>query len=281
MTEDIIKKIKTNKTNKHFLKLVGLTKQFSKKEKPVVDSINLSIAQNDLSVLVGPSGCGKTTILRMIAGFEQPTAGKIYLDGQDITNLPPHKRPINMMFQSYALFPHMNVFNNVAFGLRQESGLSNKEINIRVEYALEMVKMHSFACRKPHQLSGGQKQRVALARSIVKCPKLLLLDEPLGALDRKTRENMQVELLKIQNLLGITFVMVTHDQEEAMSMADCMSIINRGKVLQTGLPEDIYELPNSKFVAEFVDSINLFKGAVVKSVTNMDLLELGLMNQID
>lgn len=265
MTDAIIKKIEKHKKNKAFLRLVGVTKKFSSREKPIVDNVNLSVAQGDLFVMVGPSGCGKTTLLRMIAGFEQPTSGQILLDGQDITNLPPHQRPINMMFQSYALFPHMNVFDNVAFGLRQEDNLSNKEINSRVEHVLEMVKMHPFTYRMPDQLSGGQKQRVALARSIVKCPKVLLLDEPLGALDRQIRESTQIELIKIQNLLGITFIMVTHDQEEAMSMADCMSIINKGKVLQTGIPEEIYETPNSKFVAEFVDSINLFKGTVVKS----------------
>jgi putrescine transport system ATP-binding protein len=274
MPEEIIKKAQHHNKNKALLRLVGLTKQFNIKEKPIVDNINLTVGQGELFVLAGPSGCGKTTLLRMIAGFERPTAGKIFLDNLDITDLAPHERPINMMFQSYALFPHMNVFDNIAFGLRTEKNLSRKEIDSRVEYALDMVKMRPFAYRKPFQLSGGQKQRAALARSIIKCPQILLLDEPLGALDRKIRESTQLELIKIQNLLGITFIMVTHDQEEAMSMADRMSILDRGVVSQTGTPEEIYEMPNSKFVAEFVDSINLFKGIVVRPRNKKGLIGL-------
>ena len=246
------------------LKIQNLVKAFPGNDYNVIDDVSLNVTQGDLFVLVGPSGCGKSTLLRVIAGFEKPTSGKILLNGEDITNIPPYKRPINMMFQSYALFPHMNVMQNVAFGLKQEKNLSNTEIDTRVGEALDMVNMTSFSYRKPDQLSGGQMQRVALARSLVKRPELLLLDEPLGALDRKTRERTQIELIKIQYTLGITFIMVTHDQEEAMAMADCMAVMNEGKVLQIGTAQDIYESPNSRFVAEFVDSINLFEGKIVK-----------------
>jgi len=217
---------------------------------------------------VGPSGCGKTTLLRMIAGFETPTSGTILLDNQDITELPPYERPINMMFQSYALFPHMNVEQNITFGLLQEKDISKNEIKARVEESLDMVNMSAFAYRNPDQLSGGQKQRVALARCLVKRPKVLLLDEPIGALDRQTRESTKIELIKIQYLLDTTFILVTHDQEDAMTLADKMAVMKDGKVLQIGTAEDIYEFPDSRFVAEFVDSINIFKGLVVKLKNN-------------
>ena len=265
MNNKLLKKTKKNKRQKTTLNLVSVTKRFTGTEDPAVDNVNLKIPQGDLFVLVGPSGCGKSTLLKMIAGFENPSSGKIYLDKEDITAVPPHKRPLNMMFQSYALFPHMNVWDNIAFGLRQEKNVSEKAITEKVESALEMVMMQLFAHRKPDQLSGGQKQRVALARSLIKRPKLLLLDEPLGALDRKIRENTQVELIKIQILLNTTFIVVTHDQEEAMSLADRMAVMHDGKILQVGTPEEIYETPNSKFVAEFIGSINLFKGTVAKS----------------
>ncbi len=250
--------------NKVLVNILNLTKAFSGQEHNIVDNISLEIDEGDLFVLVGPSGCGKTTLLRMIAGFESPDSGSILLDGQDITNLPPYERPINMMFQSYALFPHMNVADNIAFGLMQEKNLSKNERKARVEESLSMVNLENLAYRRPHQLSGGQKQRVALARSLIKRPKLLLLDEPLGALDRQTKENTKVELIKIQYMLNTTFIMVTHDQEEAMTLADKMAVMKDGKVLQIGEAEDIYEFPNSRFVAEFVDSINIFQGIVVK-----------------
>jgi putrescine transport system ATP-binding protein len=242
----------------------NLSKRFPNHDGSVVDNISLSIDEGDLFVLVGPSGCGKTTLLRMIAGFETPDSGSIFLGDKDITHLPPYERPVNMMFQSYALFPHMNVEQNIAFGLQQERQLDKYEIKNRVEEVLHMVNMDAFAKRNPLQLSGGQKQRVALARCLVKRPKVLLLDEPLGALDRSTREHTQIELIKIQYMLETTFVMVTHDQEEAMAMADKMAVMKNGKVLQIGSPEEVYEVPNSRFVAEFVDSINIFKALVVK-----------------
>ena len=250
--------------NKTLVTISNIVKKFPGQSDNAVDNINLSIEKGDLFVLVGPSGCGKTTLLRMIAGFETPTSGTILLDNQDITELPPYERPINMMFQSYALFPHMNVEQNIAFGLLQEKDISKNEIKARVEESLEMVNMEAFAHRNPDQLSGGQKQRVALARCLVKRPKLLLLDEPLGALDRQTRENTKIELIKIQYLLDTTFIMVTHDQEDAMTLADKMAVMKDGKVLQMGTAEDIYEFPDSRFVAEFVDSINIFKGLIVK-----------------
>ncbi len=263
MAELITRNKKTNSKNpKPLLRIEGLTKYYND-ETLAIESIDLTINQGDLFALLGPSGCGKSTLLRIIAGFETPTSGKIYLADQDITNIAPYKRPINMMFQSYALFPHMTVEENVAFGLKQEN-LSASQIYERVYEALDMVDMTKFAKRKPDQLSGGQQQRTALVRSLVKQPKILLLDEPLGALDPKTREQTQLELIKIQSLLDITFVMVTHDQEEAMAMADCMAVMREGKVLQIGTPQEIYEYPNSRFVAEFVDSINLFEGKVCK-----------------
>lgn len=265
MVEQVLKTKRQRKesANEILIKLRNISKRYKNNDELTVNNINLDIEEGDLFVLVGPSGCGKSTLLRMIAGFEKPSSGRIYLGDQDITDLPPHKRPINMMFQSYALFPHMNVWENVAFGLKQEK-LPKEEINKRVKEVLEMVNMHELAHRSPDQLSGGQKQRVALARSLAKRPKVLLLDEPLGALDRKIREKTQVELIKIQCLLNITFIMVTHDQEEAMTLADCMAVMHEGKVLQVGTAEDVYENPTSKFVAEFVDSINMFNGRVVK-----------------
>ncbi len=262
MAEHISRIKKTKSNAQPLLRIEGITKHYND-DTPAIDDINLTINQGDLFALLGPSGCGKSTLLRIIAGFEKPSSGKIFLGDEDITNLTPYKRPINMMFQSYALFPHMTVEENVAFGLKQEN-LSKTQIDERVYEALEMVDMTRFAKRKPHQLSGGQMQRTALVRSLVKQPKILLLDEPLGALDPKTREQTQLELIKIQSLLDITFIMVTHDQEEAMAMADCMAVMKDGKIFQVGTPQEIYEYPNSRFVAEFVDSINLFEGKVCK-----------------
>ena len=240
----------------------NISKQFPGNEFKSVEDISLTINEGELFALLGPSGCGKTTLMRMIAGFEMPTEGTISIDGVDMNDIPPYQRPVNIMFQSYALFPHMNVEHNIAFGLHQEK-LPKDEINKRVAEALAMVKMTEFAHRKPRQLSGGQQQRVALARSLVKRPKLLLLDEPLGALDRKTREHTQMELINIQMMLGITFVMVTHDQEEAMAMANRIAVMKSGHIMQIGTPEEIYEYPKSRFVADFIGAINLFSGKII------------------
>ncbi len=247
--------------NKPIIKIENISKQFKSNNYKTVDNISLDIFGGESFSLLGPSGCGKTTLMRIIAGFERPDSGKIFIDGEDMSNVPPYKRPVNMMFQSYALFPHMDIWNNVAFGLKQEK-LPQYEIKNRVDEVLEMLGMRSFSHRKPSQISGGQKQRIALARSLVKRPKVLLLDEPLGALDRQTSEKTQVELTNIQRILGTTFLIVTHDQEEAMSMSDRMAVMKDGTLQQVGTPKDIYESPNSRFVAKFVGSINLFHGFV-------------------
>ena len=228
-------------------------------ETVAVDEVSLSIAQGEIFALLGSSGCGKSTLLRMMAGFESPTQGRILLGGQDIAQFPPYERPINMMFQSYALFPHLNVWENVAFGLKRE-GLPKEEIRQRVGQMLDLVQLGAMAQRKPHQLSGGQQQRVALARSLAKRPKLLLLDEPLGALDKKLREQTQFELVNIIESVGVTCVMVTHDQEEAMTMANRIAIMSKGRVLQVGSPEEVYKFPVNRFVADFIGNVNLFEG---------------------
>jgi putrescine transport system ATP-binding protein len=228
-----------------------------------VNDVTLKIYKGEVFCLLGASGCGKTTLLRMLGGFETPSTGKIFIDGEDMTGVPPYERPVNMMFQSYALFPHMNVEQNVGFGLKQDR-LSKNEIQERVATMLDLVKLGDFAKRKPHQLSGGQRQRVALARSLVKRPKLLLLDEPLGALDKKLREHTQFELLALQEKLGVTFIVVTHDQEEAMTLASRIGVMNHGEIVQAGTPSEIYEFPNSRFVADFVGSVNMFEGKLVE-----------------
>ncbi|WDZ78221.1 ABC transporter ATP-binding protein [Ensifer adhaerens] len=226
-----------------------------------VDGVSLDIRENEFFALLGPSGCGKTTLLRMLAGFETPNAGRILLDGRDISPLPPEKRPLNLMFQSYALFPHMTVRQNLSYGLEMEK-LDKTEIRRRVDETLATTDLTQFADRKPEQLSGGQKQRVALARALVKRPKVLLLDEPLGALDKKLREKMQLELKRMQNEAGITFIVVTHDQEEALVMADRMAILKDGRLLQCGSPEEIYEAPADRFVANFIGVMNFIEGTV-------------------
>ena len=228
-----------------------------------VNDVSLKIYKGEIFCLLGASGCGKTTLLRMLGGFETPTSGKILIDGEDMTGVPPYERPVNMMFQSYALFPHMSVEQNVAFGLKQDR-LPKLEIRERVATMLDLVKMSDYARRKPHQLSGGQRQRVALARSLVKRPKLLLLDEPLGALDKKLREHTQFELISLQEKLGVTFIVVTHDQEEAMTLASRIGVMNHGEIVQAGTPSEIYEFPGSKFVADFVGSVNMFEGKLIE-----------------
>ncbi|ACJ30818.1 Polyamine ABC transporter, ATP-binding protein [Shewanella piezotolerans WP3] len=228
-----------------------------------VDDVSLNIKKGEIFALLGGSGSGKSTLLRILAGFEKPSEGRIFLDGEDITDMPPHERPINMMFQSYALFPHMSVEQNIAFGLKQDK-LPKAEIAERVQEMLKLVHMEAYAKRRPNQLSGGQRQRVALARSLAKRPKLLLLDEPMGALDKKLRTQMQLEVVDILEAVGVTCVMVTHDQEEAMTMAGRISIMNDGWIAQTGTPTDIYESPSSRMVAEFIGSVNLFEGQIIQ-----------------
>ena len=242
-----------------FLQIKRIIKKFD--DVFAVDEVSLDIQQGEIFALLGSSGCGKSTLLRMLAGFELPTSGQILLAGQDIVGLAPYERPINMMFQSYALFPHLTVWDNVAFGLKRD-GMPKSQIEERVGQMLDLVQLKPYAKRKPHQLSGGQQQRVALARSLAKRPKLLLLDEPLGALDAKLRQRTQLELVDIIEQVGVTCVMVTHDQEEAMTMATRIGVMSEGRILQIGQPADIYETPNCRFVADFIGSVNLFKGAV-------------------
>jgi putrescine transport system ATP-binding protein len=240
-----------------FLRTDQLVKRFD--GVAAVDDVSLSIHKGEIFALLGSSGCGKSTLLRMLAGFEKPTSGAVILDGVDIASFPPYERPINMMFQSYALFPHLTVWDNIAFGLKRE-GMPKGEIEARVQEMLKLVQLETFAKRKPHQLSGGQQQRVALARSLAKRPQLLLLDEPLGALDKKLRERTQFELVNILESVGVTCVMVTHDQEEAMAMASRIAVMSHGRVLQVGTPKEIYEHPNCRFVADFIGNVNMFEG---------------------
>lgn len=237
-----------------------------------VELLSLDIFEREFFALLGPSGCGKTTLLRMLAGLEQPTEGRILLDGLDISGVPPHRRPVNMMFQSYALFPHLTVEANIAFGLKQD-GMPKPEIATRVREMLELVKLDGFGERKPHQLSGGQRQRVALARALAKRPRVLLLDEPMSALDRKLREDTRFELMELQNTLGLTFVIVTHDQEEAMTVADRIGVMNAGQLAQVATPSEIYEHPNSRWIADFIGDINLIEGRVASSGLGHTVIE--------
>ena len=253
-----------------YIRIEGITKKFG--DFVAVSNVSLKIYKGEIFCLLGGSGCGKSTLLRMLAGFEEPSSGKIFLDGQDMAEIPPYERPVNMMFQSYALFPHMSVAKNVSFGLEQER-LPKSEIISRVDAILDIVKLGEFAQRKPHQLSGGQRQRVALARALVKRPKLLLLDEPLGALDRKLREHTQFELINIQEKLGVTFIVVTHDQEEAMTLASRIGVMNRGEIVQIGTPTEIYEFPSTKFVADFIGSVNMFEGRLVEDLPDRVRIE--------
>jgi putrescine transport system ATP-binding protein len=253
-----------------FLLIRNLVKDFDGVR--AVNDVSVAINKGEIFALLGSSGCGKSTLLRMLAGFETPTSGDIILAGQDIVSVPPYQRPINMMFQSYALFPHLSVWDNIAFGLRRD-GLPKDEIAARVEKMLALVQLSEYGKRKPHQLSGGQQQRVALARSLAKRPQLLLLDEPLGALDKKLRERTQMELVSIIEEVGVTCVMVTHDQDEAMSMATRIAVMSQGRILQVGAPEEIYETPNCRFVADFIGSVNLFNGSVIEDEHDHVIIE--------
>ncbi|RCS24645.1 ABC transporter ATP-binding protein [Phyllobacterium salinisoli] len=246
---------------KPYIQFENVTKVFG--DFTAVDDLSLNVFNREFFALLGASGCGKSTLLRMLAGFEEPSSGRILLDGQDLRGIPPYRRPVNMMFQSYALFPHMTVEGNIAFGLKQD-GMAKSEIDARIGEMLKLVKLEQFAKRKPHQLSGGQRQRVALARAVAKRPKVLLLDEPLGALDKKLREETQFELMDLQYKLGLTFMVVTHDQEEAMTMADRIAVMDQGRIMQVATPAEVYEAPASKFVADFIGNVNILDGVVEK-----------------
>ena len=258
-----------------FIKVDGITKSFG--GFTAVDQVDLEIFRGELFSLLGASGCGKTTLLRILAGLETPTSGKVWIDGVDITQMPAYERPVNMMFQSYALFPHMNVAQNVAYGLKRD-GIPKEEIGQRVDQMLTMVELSGFSKRKPHQLSGGEQQRVALARALVKRPKVLLLDEPLAALDKRLREQTQYELMRIQEQLGVTFIVVTHDQQEAMTLSTRIAVMNEGRFIQVGPPTELYENPDNRFIASFIGSVNLFAG---RTLTRDDHLYTIALNKHD
>jgi spermidine/putrescine ABC transporter ATP-binding subunit len=251
----------------NYIKLRNISKKFN--EVTAVDSLDLDIREGEFFSLLGPSGCGKTTLLRILAGFEYPTTGSVFIDDSEVTNQTPNLRPSNMVFQNYAIFPHINVQRNIEFGLRKEK-LSKQELDLRVKESLKMVQLEGYEERFSNQLSGGQRQRVALARALIKRPKVLLLDEPLGALDKKLREEMQIELRNLQKDLGITFIFVTHDQEEAMTMSDRVAVMNEGKILQISPPKELYNNPINKFVSEFIGNINLLESKTITQ-NNQDL----------
>ncbi len=266
---------------KPFVEFRGVSKRFG--DTAAVADLSLAIYEREFFALLGPSGCGKTTLMRMLAGFEEPTSGRVLLEGQDLAGVPPYRRPVNMMFQSYALFPHMSVESNIAFGLRQE-GMAKPAIAERVKQMLDLVKLTPYAKRRPHQLSGGQRQRVALARSLAKKPKVLLLDEPLAALDKKLREDTQFELTDLQQSLGLTFLIVTHDQEEAMTVADRIAVMSEGRIVQVATPAEIYEQPASRYVADFIGDINMIEGRVVSSnagLVRIQSPEAGLFIEVE
>lgn len=254
-----------------FIRIDDVSKSFGSFK--AVDRVTLDIEKGEIFALLGGSGCGKTTLLRMLAGFETPTSGRIFIDGQDMTGVAAYERPVNMMFQSYALFPHMNVAQNVGYGLKHEK-MTSAERSARVGEMLELVQLSDFALRKPHQISGGQRQRVALARALARQPKLLLLDEPLAALDKKLREHTQFELMSIQERTGVTFIVVTHDQEEAMTLASRMAVMDKGQVRQVGTPSEVYEQPNSRFVAGFIGAITTFAARVRDVAGNLAIIDV-------
>jgi len=257
-----------NPDEKPLIQFKGVTKRFG--DFTAIDNQTLDIYAKEFYALLGPSGCGKTTMMRMLAGFEQPTSGKILINGKDMKGVAPNERAVNMMFQSYALFPHLTVWDNIAFGLRRE-GMKKGELAARVDEMLRLTRLAKFAKRKPHQISGGQRQRVALARSLAKAPKLLLLDEPLGALDKKLRQETQFELMDIQEKTGTTFVIVTHDQEEAMTVASRVAVMDEGRVIQVATPADIYEAPASVYVADFIGDVNIIQGSALKAGDGYDV----------
>ena len=262
----------------NFIKLRNISKKFN--EVTAVDALDLDIQEGEFFSLLGPSGCGKTTLLRILAGFEYPTTGSVFIDDTEVTNQTPNLRPSNMVFQNYAIFPHINVQRNIEFGLRKEK-LTKEELNFRVKESLKMVQLEGYEKRFSNQLSGGQRQRVALARALVKRPKVLLLDEPLGALDKKLREEMQIELRNLQKDLGITFIFVTHDQEEAMTMSDRVAVMNEGKILQISPPKELYNKPINKFVSEFIGNINLIESKIIDQNDNdlfLDIKNIGKQN---
>ncbi len=260
------------------ISICGVSKHFGAVH--AVDDVDLEIQRGEFFSLLGPSGCGKTTLLRMLAGFEAPSAGEIYIDDQPMSAIPAYRRPVNMVFQNYAIFPHLDVCANIAFGLRK-SGLSKAEINAEVEEMLNLIKLPGHAGREATQLSGGERQRVSLARALIKRPKVLLLDEPLGALDKKLREQMQLELRALQKSVGITFVFVTHDQEEALTMSDRIAVMSKGRVLQVESPTGLYERPNSHFVADFIGTMNFFDGQVRKSDNGTTIVDAGPLGAVE
>jgi putrescine transport system ATP-binding protein len=267
---EILPEPATDEASVAYIQIRGATKQFD--AITAVDNVDLNIRKGEIFALLGASGCGKTTLLRLLAGFEIPTGGLITIDGEDMQSIQPYKRPVNMMFQSYALFPHMSVAKNIAFGLKQDR-ISKADIKRRVEELLELVHMKYLSNRFPHQLSGGQRQRVALARSLAKRPKLLLLDEPMAALDKTLREQMQLEVVNIIERVGVTCVMVTHDQEEAMTMATRIGVMHDGKILQTGTPHEVYEYPNCRRTAEFIGTVNIFPGTVIENSADHAIID--------
>ena len=264
--------------NRNFIRIDNLSKRFG--ATLAVDRVNLAIARGEFFSLLGPSGCGKTTLLRMIGGFTVPDAGTVAIDGEDVTAMPPNKRPSNMVFQSYAIFPHLNVRDNIAYGLKPE-GLSRVERDSRVAQALSLIGLDDYGDRRPDQLSGGERQRVALARALVKRPKVLLLDEPLGALDKRLREAMQIELRQLQREVGITFLFVTHDQEEALAMSDRIAVMSAGRLLQVAEPKTLYETPNSREVAGFIGTMNFFEGRVMAIANGKIMVETEGLNRLE
>jgi len=266
---------------KTIIEFRGITKRYG----PVVavDNVSLAIGEGEFFALLGPSGCGKTTLLRMLAGFEQPTRGQVLIDGEDYTRVPPNRRPVNMVFQSYAVFPHMTVAANIEYGLKMD-GVARAERRDRAREALALVQLEGYDERMPDQLSGGQRQRVALARALVKRPRVVLLDEPLSALDAKLREELRFELSRLQDKVGITFVMVTHDQDEALALATRCAVMHKGSLVQVATPADLYEFPSSRLVADFIGSVNLFEGRVVEDHSDhalIDLPEIGIRAWLD